>query len=87
MGDGECVEEMAPMASNPHSLARTQSMTNQTFDFEAITNDDLMIASGGRIRLQNLTVSPIEQLRRLRVRGAGHTAVAFLGPPEFAGVN
>ena len=62
-------------------------MTNQTFDFEAITNDDLMIASGGRIRLQNLTVSPIEQLRRLRVRGAGHTAVAFFGPPEFAGVN
>jgi len=39
--------DMAPMASNPHSLARTQSMTNQTFDFEAITDYELKIAYDG----------------------------------------
>ena len=60
-------------------------MANQAFYFEVITDDDLKIASGGRIRLQNLTASPFERLRPLG--GADHTAVAFLVPPEFAGVN
>ena len=60
-------------------------MTNQAFNFESITDDDLKIASGGRIRLQNLTANPFDRL--LPLGDAKPTALAFLGPPEFAGIS
>ena len=58
-------------------------MTNQAFDFDTISDYALKIASGGNIRLQNLTDMTPAQVRPQDVK---LTAVIFLGPPEFAGV-
>ena len=37
----------ATTASNPHSLTRSQSMTNQASDFDAVDDEVLGAASGG----------------------------------------
>mgnify|MGYP001367093535 FL=1 len=59
-------------------------MTNQTVEVQALTDEQLLTATGGRV------VNPVGNsrpaARRVLLRDAAVTNLQFLGPPEFAGV-
>lgn len=59
-------------------------MINRALDVEVITDDDLKIASGGGTHLENLTDNTAGRIRRTDTK---LSVLAFLGPPEFAGIS
>ena len=59
-------------------------MTNETVEVQALTDEQLLTAAGGRV------INPVSNgrpaARRVLLRDAAVTNLQFLGPPEFAGV-